>query len=173
MLGISAMIISLLTLIIFIYQTNIMREQSKLSVKPRLDFSTNLSGNDSLIIVEQVIENRGLGPAIIDSIRFIYKNNSYRLDIEKLIETELPKLLEYGYLSQHATLNRGSTLMPGEEKPIFTYNIFIKNLDSVYSYLNITSEEDSPLPIEVIYTSIYEDDKWKAHSDKNQPVKLD
>ncbi len=172
-LGISAMLISLLTLIIFIYQTNIMRRQSKLSVKPRLDFSTNFSGNDSLIVMEEVIENRGLGPAIIDSIRFIYKSKSYPLDVEKLLQSQLPKLLEYGYLSQHATLSQGSTLMPGEEKPIFTYKLPVKNLDSVYNYLDITSEDSSPFPVEVIYTSIYEDERWKAHSNQNQPIKLD
>ena len=54
-LGISAMVISLLTLAIFIYQTDIMRVQSKLSVKPRLDFTTNQGGTDSIIVFKEVL----------------------------------------------------------------------------------------------------------------------
>lgn len=173
-LGISAMVISILTLAIFIYQTNIMRVQSKLSVKPRLDFTTNFGGNDSIISYQEVIENKGLGPAIVDSIYFVYKNKRYPLDTEKLLNAELPKVLEYGYLSQHATLARGMTLSPNEERPIFTYLIPAKRLDSLYAYLGIANEDENPFPIEVTYTSIYEDEMWKMNNDDlNQPIKVD
>lgn len=172
LLGLSAMLISLLTLIIFIYQTNIMREQSKLSVKPRLDFTTNQGGNDSIIIFQQVLENKGLGPAIIDSIYFRYNGKIFPLDSENLISTELPKLLDYGYLSQHATLGRGTTLTPEEERSIYTYNLPASKLDSVLSYLNIGPDDDGPFEIEVIYTSIYEDELWKVTSNNSQPNKV-
>ncbi|MET1258283.1 hypothetical protein ABV409_03035 [Flagellimonas sp. DF-77] len=173
LLGISAMVISILTLVIFIYQTNIMRVQSKLSVKPRLDFTTNQGGNDSIITFQQVVENKGLGPAIIDSISFLYNGKAYPIEIEKLLEVEAPKLLEYGYLPQHATLGRGSTLSPGEEKLIFTYQLPARNLDSVLQYLDVTLEGDSPFPIEVIYTSIYEDERWQLSSNASDPIKVD
>ncbi len=173
-LGISAMIISILTLAIFIYQTDIMRVQSKLSVKPRLDFTTNLGGNDSIISYQEVIENKGLGPAIVDSIYFVYKDKRYVLDIENLLKKELPKVLEYGYLPQHATMARGTTLSPNEERPIFTYHIPASKLDSLYGYLGIPNADENPFPIEVIYTSIYEDEFWKMDNDNlNQPIKVD
>ncbi len=173
-LGISAMVISILTLAIFIYQTDIMRVQSKLSVKPRLDFTTNTGGNDSIYSYQEVIENKGLGPAIIDSIYIRYKNKRYPLDIESLLESELPKVLKFGTLAQHATLGRGTTLSPNEERPIFTYLIPPEKLDSLYAYLGMQSEDDNPFPIEVIYTSIYEDDYWKMDNDKmDQPAKVD
>ncbi len=172
-LGISAMVISVLTLAIFIYQTDIMRVQSKLSVKPRLDFTTNFGGNDSVVRYQEVIENKGLGPAIVDSIYFIYRNKRYPLDIEALLTNELPKALEFGYLSQHSTMGRGTTLSPNEERPIFTYHVPLKNVDSLYAYLGMESEDDNPFPIEVIYTSIYEDELWKMNnSDLAQPVKM-
>ncbi|GMN10282.1 hypothetical protein MTsPCn9_13030 [Croceitalea sp. MTPC9] len=173
-LGISAMLISLLTLIIFIYQTNIMKEQSKLSVKPRLDFTTNFDQKDSTIIIREVIENKGLGPAIIDSIYFKYKDGAYPVDIETLIKKEIPKLLEFGYLSQHATLSKGTTISPNEERFIFTYHIPMSQLENLYSYLGMSDEDDNPFPIEVIYTSIYEDNKWMMNNDDlNQPIKVD
>lgn len=172
-LGISAMAISVLTLAIFIYQTDIMRVQSKLSVKPRLDFTTNQGGNDSIITFQQVLENKGLGPAIIDSIYFKYNGKIFTLDSEKLISTELPKLLDYGYLSQHATLGSGTTLAPQEERSIYTYNLPVTKLDSVFAYLNVGPEDDGPFEIEVIYTSIYEDELWKVTSNNSKPIRID
>lgn len=173
-LGVSAMIISVLTLIIFIYQTNIMREQSKLSVKPRLDFTLNQSGNDSIVILQEVIENKGLGPAIIDSIYFIYKGTHHTINPEDFFENNLSKVLEFGYLSQHASFGKGTTLLPGEERAIFTYRIPVTKVDSLFGYLGIEDDDDDdPFPIEVIYTSIYEDEQWLANSEKNEPIKLD
>ncbi|WP_350289263.1 hypothetical protein [uncultured Croceitalea sp.] len=172
-LGVSAMLISLLTLIIFIYQTNIMREQSKLSVKPRLDFTLNQGGNDSIIVFQQVIENKGLGPAIIDSIFFKYNGKAFSLDTEKFLGDELPKLLEYGYLSQHATLGSGTTLTANEERSIYTYKVSADSLDLVTTYLNMGPDNDIPFDIEVVYSSIYEDELWKVTSNSSQPTKLD
>lgn len=172
-LGISAMMISLMTLIIFIYQTNIMREQSKLSVKPRLDFTTNQGGNDSIISFQQVLENKGLGPAIIDTIYFKYNGKFLELDPEKLLKNELPKLLDYGYLPQHANFGSGTTLTPNEEKSIYTYNLSASKLDSVLNYLDIGPADDAPFEIEVVYSSIYEDEKWMVNSNSSLPMKVD
>ncbi|MEO0571614.1 MAG: hypothetical protein AAF039_07900 [Bacteroidota bacterium] len=173
-LGVSAMIISILTLAIFIYQTDIMRLQSKLSVKPRLDFTTNFDQKDSTIIIQEVIENKGLGPAIIDSIYFKFKGETHPVDVEIFLEKNLPKLLEYGYLPQHASLTKGTTLSQNEEKAIFTYRIPMGLMDSLYIYLGVEDEDENPFPIEVIYTSIYEDEKWMMDNDKmSQPIKLD
>ncbi|WP_350284337.1 hypothetical protein [uncultured Croceitalea sp.] len=171
-LGVSAMLISLLTLVIFIYQTNIMRDQSKLSVKPRLDFTTNQGGNDSIVTFQQVLENKGLGPAIIDSIYFKYDGKNIPLESKKLLETYFPKLLTYGHLSQYAVLGKGTTLTPEEERSIFTYELPVSNLDSVFGYLKINPEDDAPFPVEVIYTSIYEDELWMVNSDESQPKRL-
>ncbi|MFP2995089.1 hypothetical protein ABN763_04230 [Spongiivirga sp. MCCC 1A20706] len=173
LLGLSAMIISLLTLIIFIYQTSIIREQSKLSVKPRIDFTINQGGNDSLVVFQQVVENKGLGPAIIDSIYFVYQGKAFNLDTKKLFEDQFPKLLEYGYFTQHATLGKGSTLMPAEERSLSTYNIPIAKLKDVFSYLKVGPDDDPPFHIEVTYTSIYEDEYWKVASNSSQPEKVD
>lgn len=173
-LGVSAMVISILTLIIFIYQTNIMREQSKLSVKPRLDFTTNFDQKDSTIIIKEVIENKGLGPAIIDSIYFKFNGDKYPVDIEHFLKEQLPEVLKLGYLPQHATLGKGTTISQNEEREIFTYHIPMNKIPNLFSYLGMSNEDDNPFPIEVIYTSIYEDEKWIMNNDDlNQPVVYD
>ena len=171
-LGISAMGISLLTLAIFIYQTDIMRVQSKLSVKPRLDFTTNQGGNDSTIVFQEVLENKGLGPAIIDSIYFKFKGKQHALNPEQFLKEQLPKMLEYGYLSQHVTLGKGTTLSPGEERPLFTYKLPASYLDSVFDYLGTDMDGVDPFPVEVIYTSIYEDEFWMVSSESSEPESL-
>ncbi|MEM8765070.1 MAG: hypothetical protein AAGD88_14725 [Bacteroidota bacterium] len=171
-LGISAMVISLLTLAIFIYQTDIIRVQSKLSVKPRLDFTTNQGGTDSTIVLQEVIENKGLGPAIIDSIYFKYNGEHHELNPERFLKEQLPKLLEYGTLSQHATFGKGTTLSPGEERPLFTFQLPAANLDSVFAYLDTDMDGEDPFPVEVIYTSIYEDDFWIVSSESSEPESL-
>ncbi len=171
-LGISAMLISILTLAIFVYQTNIMRVQSKLSVKPRLDFTTNQGGTDSLIVFQEVLENKGLGPAIIDTIYINYKEQHYAMDIESFLKDQFPKLLEYGYLSQHATLGQGTTLTPDEERSLFVYKLPAENLESVFDYLGISDIDNVPFDFEVIFTSIYEDEKWLVSNNESVPAKI-
>ncbi len=172
-LGISAMVISILTLAIFIYQTDIMRIQSKLSVKPRLDFTTNQGGNDTLIVFQEVLENKGLGPAIIDSIYVRYKQKNFSMDAETFFKEQFPKLLEYGYFSQHATLGRGVTLTPNEERSLFVYKLPATKLDSVFAYLGIADIDEIPFEFEVIFTSIYEDEKWLINSNESVPIKVE
>ncbi|MEM9076753.1 MAG: hypothetical protein AAGC43_06930 [Bacteroidota bacterium] len=173
LLGISAMVISILTLVIFIYQTDIMRVQSKLSVKPRLDFTTNQGSIDSLVHFQEVIENKGLGPAIIDSIYFKYKNKAYALNPKEFIEAHFPKLLEYGYFAQRASLGRGTTLTPEEERSIFIYKFHDEKWDSIFNYLGMEEDDDWPFSLEVIYTSIYEDELWQVNSNESVPKILE
>lgn len=172
-LGVSAMVISILTLIIFIYQTNLMREQSKLSVKPRLDFGVNESTKDSIIEIQEVLTNKGLGPAIIDSIYIVRNEKIYHLNIPQFLDSLFPKLNDIGYLRQSVTLAKGSTLLAGESISIYAYQFPIKNYSEIFDVLQMESEDDSPFEIKVSYTSIYEDELWMASNDNSQPVKID
>ena len=70
-LSLSAMSISIMTLVIFIYQTNLMSKQNDLSILPYLQVSTsnNSEGNSYLLSVQ----NHGVGPAIIESVKLQYR----------------------------------------------------------------------------------------------------
>ncbi|MEM9000633.1 MAG: hypothetical protein AAGB24_10255 [Bacteroidota bacterium] len=172
-LGISAMVISVLTLVIFIYQTNIMRIQSKLSVKPRLSFSTSSYSTDSLVRIEGLVYNKGLGPAIVDSIYIAYRNHRYEMDMDEFIKNEMPILEKYGELIRNSTLGPGNTFLPGEEITIYSYQFHPENFDSILRYLDIRSTENLPFQFKVIYTSIYEDEHWLVSSESDDPEKLD
>jgi hypothetical protein len=174
LVGISAIIISLCTLIIFIYQTELIREQSRLSVKPRIAFSSSQNQKDSTFQFRQVIINKGLGPAIIDSMALIYKGEYYELDMDEFLGNTFPRINEFGALTQSTTYVQGTTLRAGEESTFYTYRANMKSLDSLAHYLGIGEDDDDPFDFEVIYTSIYEDQFWKLSTlDSPVPVLLE
>ncbi|MEO0789852.1 MAG: hypothetical protein AAFY36_14380, partial [Bacteroidota bacterium] len=61
----SAIFISLATLFVFVYQTNLIREQQHLSVYPHLSLGNAYSGS---LNYQQVLSNEGIGPAFIEGI---------------------------------------------------------------------------------------------------------
>ena len=174
LVGISAIVISLCTLIIFIYQTELIREQSRLSVKPRIAFSSSQNQKDSTYQFRQVMVNKGLGPAIIDSMALIYNGKYYELDMGEFLGTKFPKITDFGVLSQSTTYVKGTTLRAGEESTFYTYRANMKFLDSLALYLGIGDDDEDPFDFEVIYTSIYEDQYWKLSTlDSPEPVLLE
>lgn len=121
LVSISAMSISFITLLIFIYQTNLMRRQNDLSIMPYLDISTT---NDlEKATFELNLLNHGVGPAIIESVRLKYQGQQYDL---KAFENSLFAFLK----SQRPILDSvsvisTSTLDPGMAIPANTsYNVF-------------------------------------------------
>ena len=111
------------------------------------------------------ILNKGLGPAIIDSIYFVHEQTHYLLHTRTFFEAKLPKMLEYGEILQSSSLEGGDTITPEDETSIFTYIVPKSKLDSVNNYLN----NGPGFTIEVVYTSIYEDEFWKVDNTGGEP----
>ncbi len=171
-IGLSAMLISLLTLVIFIYQTNIIREQSRLSVTPRIAFNTSLDTPDSISLFSYYIVNKGLGPAIIETIEIIHENNRYKLDFQDFVKKTYPNFNDYGTIIQNMSLDPGVTLSEKENLKFFTFNFPLKKRESIFKYLKMKDEGELPFDIEVIYSSIY-GEKWKVYANKRgHPIKL-
>lgn len=169
--GLSAMVISVLTLLIFIYQTGLMREQSRLSVTPRISFNEIRSTVDSITTISGEIINKGLGPAIIESIHIVHKNKKYELDFDDFLDEVYPDIEKYGSLTNNTTMSKGSTLAPNERNTLYTYVIKRSNLEALLQYMEI-GEEDIPIVIEVVYSSIYQE-KWQTRNDsKGHPIEL-
>ncbi|MEM1323751.1 MAG: hypothetical protein AAGG75_26050 [Bacteroidota bacterium] len=170
-IGLSAMLISLLTLIIFIYQTNLMRTQSRLSVTPRIGFSQAESSEDSVIIISETIVNKGLGPAIIESIEILHKGQRYPLDFVNFLDSAFPEIHKYIDLESSTQMNTGSTLSAGESKQLYRISIPVEKIDALLAYVQI-EEDRLPFAIEVVYSSIY-NERWKDNSLRNgHPVPL-
>ena len=170
-IGLSAMLISLVTLVIFIYQTNLMRVQSRLSVTPRLVFQTSQSQQDSILYYSMEIVNKGLGPAIVESINILHEDEAHELDFEAFLEKVYPDIGQYGELVQSMTMGKGSTLLPSESNVLFSFGIDLPRAEALMQYLGVT-EDESPFHLEVVYSSIYRE-KWRIRdSDQGHPVKL-
>lgn len=171
-IGLSAMLISLLTLIIFIYQTNLMREQSRLSVTPRIAFGTSLDTPDSTSIFTYYITNKGLGPAIIESINIVHEGKKHKLDFQRFVKEAYPKFNNYGNIIQNMSLESGETLSEGEAIKIFSFRFHVENREPFFKYLKVGNGGDLPFDIEIIYSSIY-GEKWKFFANqKGHPIKL-
>ncbi len=171
-IGLSAMLISVLTLLIFIYQTSIMHRQSRLSVTPRLDFNQSLVQGDSIITIAWSIENKGLGPAIIEDINIVYQKKKYPLDFDKFFEDVFPKLNQYGNLVGTMTMSEGSTISANEENAIYKYRFRKNKLNEIRDYLEINETDDFPFEIEIVYSSIYKE-RWKdSNLHHGHPIKL-
>ncbi|MEO0527570.1 MAG: hypothetical protein AAFZ89_10105 [Bacteroidota bacterium] len=171
-LSLSAMGISFITLIIFIYQTNLMSRQNYLSILPYVSIST--TENRAEHTFELNLENYGVGPAIIESVTMLYDNKRYDLEdydneIYKFLVSKAPELDSLKSVSS-STLNKGMAL------PVnITYNA-LAIIKSPSDYTLITTRLDSlvkkGLDYELIYRSI-QNERWSINNDAQGPRKLD
>lgn len=170
-IGLSAMLISLLTLIIFVYQTNLIRTQSRLSVTPRVSFYSSLDSKDSMSTFTYFITNKGLGPAIVESINILHKDNSYKLNFPIFFDEVYPKFRDYGKIVQNMSINEGTTLSEKESFKFLTFSFKRKDTAAFFEYLEVDGDR-IPFDIEVVYSSIY-GEQWKFNSNHiGHPIKL-
>lgn len=165
-LGLSAMLVSLLSLIFFIYQTNIMRNQSRLSVKPRLVFNTNVHSNDSLVTFTFLLQNKGLGPAIIKEGYIIHESNKFPLDFDFFMEYNFPDLEKYGNMLSTSSLNSESIVSADEAQQLFVFQAYLKDINTINDYLKLNdSDYILPWDVQITYESLYEEE-WKLNYQK-------
>lgn len=161
--SISAIFISLMTLIVLVYQTNMIRQQQENSVFPYL-----MVGNEGYGLADYklVMTNSGIGPAIIESVEINYADSTYQMD--------LPSFM-YGYIEGMDTLNNvlhsnffAGMLIPAEEKiPIFQ----VEN-DQKEAVALIKIMQNVEFQMTIIYKSIY-GQRWELSSDEGLPKLLD
>lgn len=171
-LGLSAILISLLTLIIFIYQTNIIHRQSRLSVTPRIGFSSSLTEQDTIFSFKLILKNNGIGPAIINDAKIVSNGKDFPVDLEIFFEEEYPKLEELGSFTSLSSIQVGQTIPAGESLTLFTYKFLERNVGNIQEYINIGPDDDIPFTVILRYASIYEEE-WEVESDAvGHPKKL-
>ena len=171
-LGISAMSISFITLVIFIYQTNLMSKQNYLSILPYLSISTSdNSANNTFAIT---LDNYGVGPAIIESATLSYQGKNedlsdYDNELLKYLRAKAPVLDSIKAIS-YSTIDKGIAIPAGEKYNILT----IYNSEKDYRLYKSILEEliGKGLYFEIKYKSI-QDEHWKINNITQGPEKLD
>ncbi len=171
--GLSAMLISLITLIMFIYQTNIMYKQSRLSIRPRLSFTTKYHYSAGKLEYSTILKNKGIGPAIIEKTEIELDGKKYPMDLEYFFNKTYPKMKEWGNFTNFSNLAVGATLSADESRILFAYEFDEKYTEEISRYLKVEDQEKLPFNIIIEYTSMYEE-KWKIDVQENgRPVSMD
>ena len=165
------MSISVLTLIIFIYQTNLMSKQNYLSILPYVQISTSDDKAQNTFSLD--IKNHGVGPAIIESVIIYYKGEKHDLKeynnyLYDYLKTEMPILDSVNFFS-YSTLDKGIAIPANSN-----YNVLKVESERDYDLLTKSIAEllSEGLRFEIIYRSI-QDERWIIHSNSEGPQKLD
>lgn len=163
--GLTAMLISLVTLIIFVRQTNIMDKQSRLSAMPYLMIEKSTNGEAQKI--QFTLVNHGVGPAIIESRRIIYKGNEYEKDFYQFLTENVPKLdtIEpFNWSSVYA----GQAIPSNGRVVMVAYGGKAEEFELAE---NVISNLQDSLNFEIIYSSVY-GDRWKISNESATPEEL-
>lgn len=171
-LSLSAMSISVLTLIIFIYQTNLMSKQNYLSILPYVQISTSDDKAENTFSLD--IKNHGVGPAIIESVIIYYKGEKHDLRdydnyLYNYLKSEMPVLDSVKFFSS-STLDKGIAIPANS-----SYNVFsVQDSEKDYNLLTTSLEEllRNGLRYEITYRSI-QNERWMIYNNSEGPEKLD
>ena len=166
--ALTALFISILTLIIFIKQTNLMERESRLSSMPYVLLDQHQ--NTETFVYAIYLDNHGVGPAIIESQKLLYKGQEYDIEFPDFLREMFPERLD-----SIEFLNR-STVRPGQVIPIGgNINVLSAggNAQGYYAFLGLMEElAQNGFNYELVYRSIY-DDYWLIDGDSDAPTQID
>lgn len=165
LIGISAMLISIGTLFVLVYQTRLIREQQYKSVYPHLMFTNIISSANEEFVFS--IVNNGVGPAFITNVE-VQQN-------EKLLTNSINGYIrnnEYlpDSISLHTTSMFNGMLFP-EKQEVRLVEVKEESFEKGWLKLYEIIYNDS-IDFTIEYESIY-GEKWSVSRKNNIPVKID
>jgi hypothetical protein len=162
----TALFISLLTLIIFIWQTNLMQKQNHLSVLPYLLMDSSNNGSEFTFAID--LDNHGVGPAIIENSSIHYKGKTYHMQFVDFLKEQIPDMDSVATINV-TTVQNGLAIPAGGRINMLTVG---GGETSYRTFLKIMTElQQDGFGYEIHYKSIY-DDQWKITSLTNSPEAL-
>lgn len=172
-IGVTAMIISLSTLIVFIYQTNLIRKQQYMSVYPHLDLTNSNTGSLNYTFL---LSNMGVGPAFIRDIDVKHKNGKTYRSLVHYVNSTVKE--EDSLYFHYSDIYEGRLVQADEQIILFGLSDK-KHLNSIGKpantvngalKLNAILNTDS-LNIKITYESIY-GERWYITEKALQPIKI-
>lgn len=162
----AAIVASLGTLFVIVYQTTIFRKQQYASVLPYLEMwnsNPGREGNNYMFI----LKNNGIGPAFIKDVKIHFDDSIYSMDPGRFTTQIIqPKdsIDNFGYTN----IRNGSVVPAGSLIEL----VAVKN-DSINApILRKWFQTSADLEVEITYESVYEE-KWITRGSASQPIKLD
>ena len=172
LLSLSALLVSLLTLIVFVYQTNLIRKQQYRSVFPYLILSNEASGS---LDYKYLMINQGIGPAMIQSIEVIDSTGTSYESILDYVNTQISD--KDSIFFYNSDIYAGRLIPAGDQIPLFGMvdetqlrKYGVKNTVKGTNRLRTILNSDD-LIIKITYASIY-DERWLLESGA-LPISLD
>jgi hypothetical protein len=161
--SVCAIFISLMTLVVFIYQTNIIRKEQRLSALPYMTMGNQGFGSPTFKLI---IKNDGIGPAFVKDITIKYEGKTYESDLPQFLYEHIPGMDTIENIL-HSNINPGYLIPAGRVIPILEVN---NSLSSSQQLIRIFEEHD--ITMELVYESIYEE-QWLLSSDEGFPQKIE
>lgn len=162
------MLISLVTLIIFVRQTNIMDKQSRLSALPYL--MVEQSSNSEQHRIQFSIVNHGVGPAIVESRKIIYNGKEYDQDFYQFVTQSIPALDAIEPFNWSSVYKGQAIPANGRIVMVAIGNDTTEYETAVRTFQTLQAGEN--FYFEIVYNSIY-GDRWRLSTDSEVPEKLD
>lgn len=159
----SAIMISLVTLIVFIYQTQLMAEQQRLSVLPHISFGYMNTGGSNFTVY---ISNDGIGPAFIEDIRIYYQDSVYHKDLPTFLYQDVPEMDSLENI-RHSNIIEGQLIPAGRRIDVLQVNDSFENGQRLYALLNKLN-----VRAELEYRSAY-NERWLLSTDHYVPVLIE
>ena len=170
LIGIAAMIISLTTLVVFVYQTNLMKKQQYMSVYPHLSFTHMRSYSPEY---EFVLLNKGIGPAFIKTIEIQDSTGKNYPSINDYLKDKLEPTDTI--IWTYSGISLGSLIQEKEEVDLIGFSeeeygaAYQKTMRKAAVRLRKLLASDH-LEMTITYESIY-GESWTTTTDSNIPVK--
>lgn len=160
LLGISALVISLATLISLVYQSRLMREHEMKSSFPKLE----LWHNNNSERFQLVLMNTGLGPAIIEDYYITYGDSIYQMDQQEFAHLYSDSIKVVSFNS--SSLRKGRIIQPGSEM-----NLVTLRLDSLKNHPLKTVFRTGEAELTLRYSSVYQQ-MWEINGVADIPTLL-
>jgi len=160
-LALIAVLISVCTMVISLVETNIMQKQqqsmtdsAKATVWPYVTTLMKTNSNDGNIEFSLIVENKGVGPALMKNFEVSYDNEVVETSIIQKVKLHCPEAIPTNIVSRKIG---NKVISPGEQINVLA--ISLKNAD----FMNFT-EFTTKLKNEYCYSNIY-GDCWKSTDD--------
>jgi hypothetical protein len=175
--GISAMVIGIGSLLTIAYQASLMRQAQHASVLPYLYISLGANEQQG---VRLLLSNSGIGPAIIDDVHVRYQGRDFTSDPYDFVLAQRPDIAKLGLGVDK--VQTGRLIPAGVTIQMVDFGIGQKLLPDVLRlfeiaevprawYTSAGAEPGQKAVIEITYKSVY-GDRWRVRSDRIVPEGL-
>ena len=155
-----AVVISLVGTVTSIYEARILRNQQQTyqeekaaSVWPyiKTEMYTNYNNSDSSITLEYSITNKGIGPAILGDVRYVYRGADVETySIDEAIQEQYPDIPTWN--SRNRQVDR-TVVSPGEKIMLFAVRLSVSG--PVRDFSHVSNAIESDFYTEFCYCSVY------------------